>query len=99
MNDIFDLNENEIDILNSITYENISNDMKKTIKKDFNDICNDHIVYIQSLLKYSQNKDTNVKYDLDHIENEVISYSWDNLSKSEYKYMNDLFENFKKGVK
>jgi hypothetical protein len=36
--------------------------------------------------------------DLKGIENDVISYAWDNLSKSEYKYMNDLFKNFKKGV-
>ena len=73
----------------------------KKIENIFEDICKNNKHKINTYRGKTGGKDiykTSSWNDLKGIENDVISYAWDNLSKSEYKYMNDLFKNFKKGV-
>ncbi len=68
-----------------IDFEKIEN-----ISKDFEDICSENILYVEN------DREAKRHYDFDKIEDEIILYAWDNLSSDEWKYMKDMFENFKR---
>ena len=81
------------------TYENVSDEDKVLIKRVFRDICDDNKykfskVFARTMDDFKQQ----VRYDLDSIEDEIISYSIDDLSNDESKYLRDMFESFKKEV-
>lgn len=92
MFDEFNLSNNEKEIFEYHTYANVSNEDKESISKDFEDICSENILYVEN------DREAKRHYDFDRIEDEIILYAWDNLSSDEWKYMKDMFENFKKGV-